>query len=169
MIKQFVSKEACLKCHGCCRFKDEYSAWSPCLLDEEVLSLVDKEGIPSASLCLGSRLRLVPDLESEGFLCPFLEVKSNKCRIYDIRPFECRLYPFLLSIRNKKVLLTIDLNCPYAREKINTEEFKEYTSYLAKYLNTAKQLKILKENPQILAAYEDLLNLMELESIDVPE
>ncbi|MFY9402550.1 MAG: YkgJ family cysteine cluster protein [Candidatus Omnitrophota bacterium] len=169
MIKQFVPSQACLKCRGCCRFKEEDSVWSPCLLDEEVLNLAGKEGIPAASLSLGNRLKLVPELESGGFLCPFLEAKSNKCRIYDIRPFECRLYPFLLSMRNKKVLLTIDLNCPYVKEKINTEELKEYTKYLVEYLNSPKQVKMLQDNPQILTAYEDVLALIELESTDAAE
>ncbi len=169
MIKQFVPSEVCLKCKGCCRFKEENSVWSPCLLDEEVLILADKEGIPPASLCLDRRLRLVPAPEQGIFLCPFLGPEGNKCRIYHMRPFECQLYPFLLSMRNKKVLLTIDLNCPYAREKINTAELKEYTNYLVKYMNSSKQLSTLKDNPQILAAYEDVLDLIELESGDAPE
>ena len=72
-------------------------------------------------------------------------------------------------MRNKKVLLTIDLNCPYVKEKINTEELKEYTKYLVEYLNSPKQVKMLQDNPQILTAYEDVLALIELESTDAAE
>ena len=163
MIRQFVPSEACLKCLGCCRFKEADSVWSPCLLDEEVLDLIDKEGIPAASLSIDRMLQLVPNPNGEGFFCPFLKIKDNKCQIYTMRPFECQLYPFLLSMRNKKILLTVDLNCPYAKDKVNTLEFKEYTDYLTVYLNSPACLRILKDNPQILQAYEDVLDVVELQ------
>ena len=162
-LKQFVPSEACLKCQGCCRFKEEDSVWSPCLLDEEVLDLIDKEGIPPAALSMERRLQLVSSSGKEGFFCPFLKIDGNECRIYASRPFECQLYPFLLSLRNKQVLLTVDLNCPYIKDKLNTSEFKEYTDYLAKYLNSPACLKTLKENPQILQAYEEVLDVVELQ------
>jgi len=162
-IKQFVPSEACLKCQGCCRFKEADSVWSPCLLDEEVLDLIDKEGIPAAALSIERRLQLVPHLGKEGFFCPFLKAEDNKCQIYTLRPFECQLYPFLISLRNKKVLLTVDLNCPYIRDKANTPEFREYTDYLVKYLNSPESISILKDNPQVLQAYEEVLDVVELQ------
>ncbi|MBN2831106.1 MAG: YkgJ family cysteine cluster protein [Candidatus Omnitrophica bacterium] len=166
MIKQFVPSEVCLKCQGCCRFKELSSVWSPCLLDEEIISLIDKEGIPAASLSIDRRLNLIPAENKEGFLCPFLKKGENKCQIYHMRPFECQLYPFLLSMRDKKILLTVDLNCPYVKDKIKSPEFNEYVDYLARYLNSPKQLCTLKENPQVIQAYEDVLGVMELESND---
>ena len=162
MIKQFVPSEACLKCQGCCRFKEANSVWSPCLLDEEVIGLIDKEGIPCASLSADRKLQLIPEGEGNGFLCPFLSLQENKCRIYHLRPFECQLYPFLLSLRNKRVLLTVDLNCPYIKENINTSVFNEYVGYLTKYLNAPRQLCILRDNPHILQAYEDVKDVVEL-------
>jgi hypothetical protein len=163
IIKQFVPSSACLKCQGCCRFKEANSVWSPCLLDEEVLDLIDKEGIPAAALSIERRLQLVSYPGKEGFFCPFLKVEDNKCQIYALRPFECQLYPFLISLRNKKVLLTVDLNCPYIKDKINTPEFKEYTNYLVKYLNSLESLNVLKDNPQVLQAYEEVLDVVELQ------
>jgi Fe-S-cluster containining protein len=162
-IKQFVPAEACLKCHGCCRFKEANSVWSPCLLDEEALDLIDKEGVPAAALSIERRLQLVTSPGKEGFFCPFLKIEENKCQIYAMRPFECQLYPFLLSLRNKQVLLTVDLNCPYTKDKLNTPEFKEFTDCLAKYLNSSVCLNILKENYQILQAYEEVLDVVELQ------
>ena len=166
MIKQFVPSEVCLKCLGCCRFKELDSAWSPCLLDEEALTLVDKEGIPAASISIDRKLQLIPAKNQEGFFCPFLSSKDNKCQIYHLRPFECQIYPFLLSMRNKKILLTLDLNCPYVKDRIKSPEFNEYIAYLTKYLNSPEQLRTLKDNPQILQAYEDVLDVVELESGD---
>ncbi|MDO8489138.1 MAG: YkgJ family cysteine cluster protein, partial [Candidatus Omnitrophota bacterium] len=96
------------------------------------------------------------------FICPFLSSQDNKCKIYDMRPFECQLYPFLINLRKGKVLLTVDLNCPYAYEKINSQEAKDYIIYLTNYLNSPKTLKVLKDNPQIIQAYEEVREIAEL-------
>lgn len=79
-----------------------------------------------------------------------------------MRPFECQLYPFLINLRKGKVLLTVDLNCPYVCEKINIPEIKEYISYLAGYLNAPEQLEMLESNPQIIQAYEEVREVAEL-------
>ena len=92
-----------------------------------------------------------------------LNCADNKCQIYSFRPFECQLYPFLLAIRDKKALLTVDLNCPYAYEQINSPQAKDYIIYLTGYLNSAPLLSMLKDNPQIIQAYEDLREVAELD------
>jgi len=161
-IKQFVPGEFCIKCKSCCRFKDEISVWSPCLLEEEIQELLDKKGIPSASITIDRRLHPKANPKGSDFICPFLAVEDNKCVIYEIRPFECQLYPFLINLRRGKVLLTVDLNCPYVYEKIDTAEAKEYIAYLTKYLNSPKILKMLKENPQIIQAYEEVREIAEI-------
>ncbi|MDO8661687.1 MAG: YkgJ family cysteine cluster protein [Candidatus Omnitrophota bacterium] len=168
MIKQFVPQEACLQCQGCCRFKDMDSVWTPCLLEEEVQDLIDKD-IPPAYINMQRKIRPVPSPKGEGFVCAFFECGSNKCKIYQTRPFECQLYPFLINLRDKKVVLTVDLNCPYVKENMRKKEFKEYADYLSAYLNSPKQLEMLKDNPQIIQAYEDVLDLIELKLPDAPE
>jgi len=168
MIKQFVPQEACLKCQGCCRFKEIDSVWTPCLLEEEVQDLIDKK-IPPAYINMQRKIRPVPNPQGEGFICAFFEHVSNKCKIYGMRPFECQLYPFLINLRNKKVVLTVDLNCPYVNENMDKKEFKEYVSYLTAHLNSPAQMEILIDNPQILQAYEDVRDLIELELPDASE
>jgi len=166
VIRQFVPSEVCLKCRGCCRFKEEDSAWSPCLLEEEVQGLLDKK-IPSASIDIHKRIHPIANPQGgSNFVCPFLSIGDNKCKIYGFRPFECQLYPFLINLRGRKVLLTVDLNCPYIRENIKSKEFREYLNYLAAFLNSPKQLKILKENPQILQAYEEVTDSVDLSVIN---
>jgi uncharacterized protein len=162
MIKQFVPQEFCLKCQGCCRFKAVNSVWSPCLLDEETQGLLDKPGIPAVSISIDRRIQPIANPDGIGFICPFLGVTDNKCQIYNLRPFECQLYPFLINLRKGKVLLTVDLNCPYVYEKINSQEAKDYIVYLAGYLNSPQQLKMLKDNPQIIQAYEEVREVAEL-------
>lgn len=161
MIKQFVPQEFCLKCRGCCRFKEASSVWSPCLLDEEIQDLLDKN-VSAASISADRRIQPIPDSKQEGFICPFLNTEDNKCKIYDFRPLECQLYPFLITMRDKRVLLTVDLNCPYVSENLNNSEFKDYTEYLAAFLNSAKLKKTLKDNPKLIQAYEDVLDIIEL-------
>lgn len=162
MIKQFVSQEFCLKCKGCCRFKEADSIWSPCLLDEEIQELLDKKGLPSASISIDRRLQLIANPDGQDFICPFLGSRDNKCKIYDARPFECQLYPFLINLRKSKVLLTVDLNCPYVYKRINSQEAKDYIIYLTGYLNSAPLLSMLKDNPQIIQAYEEVREVAEL-------
>ncbi|MBU0547511.1 MAG: YkgJ family cysteine cluster protein [Candidatus Omnitrophica bacterium] len=162
MIKQLVPHEFCLKCQGCCRFKQADSVWSPCLLDEEIQALLDKKGIPIASLSIDRRIQPIANPNGADFICPFLDSLDNRCRIYNMRPFECQLYPFLINLRNDKVLLTVDLNCPYVSEKINSQEAKDYISYLSVYLNSQEQLEMFKDNPQIIQAYEEVREVAEL-------
>ncbi|MBI3990805.1 MAG: YkgJ family cysteine cluster protein [Candidatus Omnitrophica bacterium] len=162
MIKHIIPQEVCLRCQGCCRFKKPDSAWSPCLLDEEIQDLLDKK-IPPACISSNKKLLLIPNPQGEGFICPFLESKDNKCKIYGFRPFECQLYPFLINLRGGKVILTLDLNCPYVAENLKSEDFKKYTKDLIDFLNSPAQLSILKENPQIIQAYEEVLDIIELD------
>jgi len=162
VIKQIVPQEVCLKCQGCCRFKKIDSVWSPCLLDEEIQDLLDKK-IPSAFISSDKKLLPVSHPKGEGFICPFLKVKDNHCKIYLSRPFECRLYPFLINLRGGKVILTLDLNCPYVKEHLKDADFTKYTDYLIKFLNSRAQVQILKDNPQIIQAYEEVSEIIELE------
>jgi Fe-S-cluster containining protein len=160
-VKQFIPQEVCLKCQGCCRFKEADSVWSPCLLDEEIQDLLDRD-IPPALISIDRRLRPIPYPEAKGFICPFFNTSDNKCKIYALRPLECQLYPFLISLREKKVYLTVDLNCHYVKENLNTEELKEYTAYLSAFLNTPAQIRILKDNSYLIRAYEEVLDILEL-------
>jgi Fe-S-cluster containining protein len=162
MIKQFVPQEFCLKCRGCCRFKEANSVWSPCLLDEEIQELLDKPGIPAASIAIDRRIQPIANPQGIDFICPFLETLDNQCRIYDLRPFECQLYPFLINLRKGKVLLTVDLNCPYVYEKINSQEAKEYIVCLTNYLNSRALRSMFKDNPQIIQAYGEVREVAEL-------
>lgn len=135
--------------------------WLPCLLDEEIQGLLDKN-VPPASISIGKKIQPIPDLRQESFICPFLNIADNKCKIYDFRPFECQLYPFLLALRNGKVFLTIDLNCPYIKANLKSQELKDYIGYLTSFLNSSAQKQLLKDNPHIIQSYQDILDVIEL-------
>ena len=166
-IKQFLPNEACLKCPGCCRFRQADSVWLPCLMDEEIQRLLEKN-IPPAAISIDKKIQPVPNPAGEGFICAFFGAQNNKCKIYDWRPFECKLYPFLINLRGKAVILTVDLNCPYVKANLQGKEFKEYTDYLVSFLNSPAQIRLLKDNPQLLNTYEDISDTIELKIFDEP-
>ncbi len=163
VIKQLIPQEICLKCKGCCRFSQADSVWTPCLLEEEVQELLDKKDLPPAYISKDRKIQAVPNHADGGFHCAFFNPSQNKCRIYESRPLECQLYPFLISIRDNKVYLTVDLNCHFVKEHLKREKFKEYTEYLAAFLNSPQQLQLLRRNPQIIQAYEEVLDILELD------
>jgi len=171
MIKQIIPSDYCLSCNGCCRFSEEDSVWLPCFLKEEIENLLEKNFPPSIISC-NNKIRSIPypaqnnstpQLRLEaGFICPFFVPKDNKCKIYAFRPFECQLYPFLINRKDDKIFLALDLRCPFVKENLESEKIKEYIRYLTCLFNSPHWIQILKNNPQAIQIYEDVLNLTEL-------
>ena len=106
MIKQFVPQEYCLKCQGCCRFREQDSVWLPCLMDEEIQGLLE-QNIPPAAISMARKIQPEAHPKGDGFICAFFDLDINKCKVYNLRPFECQLYPFLINLRGKKIILTV--------------------------------------------------------------
>jgi len=161
VIKQIVPQEVCLKCQGCCRFSEQDSVWLPHLLGEEMQELL-KKNFPPSLISQDKNIRSLPNPTQNNFICSFLQPKDNKCKIYAFRPFECRLYPFLINRKGDKVFLALDSRCPFVKENLESQEFKEYIRYLTAFFNSPHAIAILKNNPKIIQIYEDVLNLAEL-------
>jgi len=148
MIKQLVPEEYCLKCQGCCRFREKNSLWSPQLLKEERPRLE-------------KAVELVFDAADNLFLCASLQKHGNLCLVYTTRPLECQLYPFLLNRRGDNVFIAADLNCPFIKERFSTEEFRQYVQYLGDLFSANQEL--LKNNPQLIQSYKEVQDLIEIE------
>ena len=153
MIKKFVSTDVCLACNGCCRFSHIDSIWSVALLDSDIKRLL-RYSIPPAVITRDKRIALEPTPKENNFACSFLNRDNNFCRVYKFRPWECQLYPFLVEKKGEKFFLAVDLNCPYAKAKLKTDEFKKYALYLRLLINKPRYLKILRNNLHIFQAYE---------------
>lgn len=158
-IRQFVFRDFCLSCLGCCRYNCTPSIWAPNLLEEEQRALGVKEIEPITS----------PSAEGEfsvgqPYICCFLDPQSNLCQVYARRPLECRLYPFLLVRCQRQFCLSIDLNCLFIKDKLDKKEFKIYRDYLLRYLRKPAVLSTLSRNRQIFSSYPGaaILNLAEL-------
>ena len=71
-----------------------------------------------------------------------------------------------LSIPDKpqrqKAFFGCGFKCPFVEENLKKQSLKEYTQYLSEFLNNATSPNILKNNPQIIQAYPEVLNLKEL-------
>ena len=144
MIKQIIPQGYCLKCQGCCRFKEADSIWAP-------------------ALPYGKKIKLTPcDSEVNNFLCPFLNIQDNKCRIYAARPFDCQLYPFLINRKGKNIFLALDENCAFVKENPKAPVLMEYAGALAKLFNSPQYKKPFKDNPQVIQEYPGVFNLIEL-------
>jgi len=150
MIRQFVGSDFCLKCFGCCRFKEKDSVWTPKLLDAEAEKL-------------GELIKLIANPEQDNFVCLSLDIPGNKCKIYHQRPFDCQLYPFLLNQRGENIFLAVDLNCPYVRQNLESQSFKEYVKELDDFLNSGDRLKQLRANLQLIQTYKEAQDLIELD------
>jgi len=170
-LRQFVPREVCLSCRGCCRFPIRDTVWAPLFLFEEILELTQENIVPS---CLfvhadtrakkAARIDLIED--TSGFICPCLETKTNRCKIYEARPLECRLYPFLLALKDREAYLALDIKCPYGQQARLDKSFKEYVRHLEEFLQSKEFLNLVKNNPEIVQNYgqdaEFLIALPEL-------
>jgi len=162
MMRQLVPEAICLKCQGCCRFRDPESIWSPNLLDDDMQALL-KNSIPPFFILDNKKIRLTHYQPQDNFICSLLDAGSNKCKAYAFRPFECRLYPFLINRSNTKVFLAVDTKCPFIKEKQQSQALKAHAQFLADFLSQPDFLKTLRRNAHIIQAYEGVLDLVELQ------
>lgn len=161
MMLQFVTSSYCLKCLGCCRFYKKISGWSPHLSDKDIENLL-KNNIAPSLISSHKTIKLKAIQEQAIFICPFFSLKNNRCKIYKIRPFECKLYPFLINKSGKNVFLAIDISCRYIAENLKSKKFEQYINYLTKLVSGQKFKSFLKNNPQLIHRYKNVLNLRSL-------
>lgn len=162
MIKQYVPCRVCIKCPGCCRFREADSLWQPQLLENEATTL-SKSNQTSVYITKNRKICLIASKNKDIFYCAFFDICKNKCRIYSHRPFECQLYPFLINRRDKEIFLSIDRNCPFINENIRNKTFQKYANYLAKLLTSKKYQQILKNNPQVIQYYPGAQDIAKLD------
>ncbi len=164
-IDQFVPSEVCLKCDGCCRFKDPDTIWRPKMTGEE-------EALVKYSK-LAQKIWSVDTLDSKRFirtkpgcgehLCRFFDLKDHTCAIYDSRPFECELYPFVISRTPKGTGLYVHLNCPHVQETYRDPSMNSYIRYLKEFFHRNDVHAFLGHNRDHLndySAYKDELELV---------
>jgi len=162
-LKQFVTSEVCLKCDGCCRYKQADSIWRP------KLGQNDKQR-------LGALINAGEDLDQDGYiktipacgqqLCRFLNGADNTCGVYAKRPFECSLYPFILSRTADAIKVYAHLSCPYVQDHQPSAEFDSYVDHLKDFFNRRDVRELLSNNKGMFHDYTvyavELLYLFDL-------
>ena len=157
-VPQIVPESWCLQCKICCRFPAAEGVQAPTwsALEAEWASGNDQRESwfrPAAD----HSPTLLPELRhnEQGCQCPAFENLTNSCSIYSVRPLDCRLYPFVLAkdASGMRVVLAMDTKCPYIQAHGTGPEVVEFTSRLARYLESPTALKYLRINPQIVGHF----------------
>jgi Fe-S-cluster containining protein len=162
-LKQFVTSEVCLKCDGCCRYKETDSIWRPKLGADDHKNLA---ALITAGDVLDGR-GYIKTIQSCGEnFCRFLNGADNTCGIYTKRPFECSLYPFIISRDQDAVKVYVHLSCPYVQDHLSRADFDAYVAYLKEFFGRADIRDFLSRNKGMFHDYSayapELLHLFEL-------
>jgi hypothetical protein len=162
-LKQFVPSAICLKCNGCCRYKEADSAWRPKLGARDQDNLA---ALITAGDILDARNYIKTIQVCGEHFCRFLNQGDNTCGIYTKRPFECLLYPFILSQTPGAVKVYVHLSCPYVQDHLPRAEFEDYVAYLKVFFRREDIRGFLSVNKAMLHDYSsyaaELLHLFDL-------
>lgn len=168
-MKQFVPSEVCLGCDGCCRFKEEDSAWRPRITDSEKKQISTKPGLADkifSKVKVGDDHQLTTVLCHGLHICTFFNPEHNTCGIYHARPFDCQLYPFVMTRNEGRAVVSVHLLCPHIQEKKDSEEFVQYAQYLRGFFARPDVITFLQKNPFMIGDYspyrDELEELFEL-------
>jgi hypothetical protein len=147
-LKQFVPQDVCLKCDGCCRFKEEKSSWRPNVSFNEGLpkKLYDQveEGSLKTKVC-----------QNGLFKCRFFNEVDNTCEVYQFRPFECQLYPFVLTKEDSRLALSVHLSCPFIQDAFDSAVYNDYVDYLKTFFADKDIMNFVSRNRSIAGDYAD--------------
>ncbi len=171
-IPQFVPQEVCLKCEGCCRFKEQRSPWRPKVTEREA-SVLEKKGLSLLEKIFDGN---VVDSDSYikainlkgGCQCSFFDSNSNTCRVYVDRPFECQFYPFLLEKREEAFLISVHLSCPHIQETEHNESFQLFVKELKELFSQPETHSFLFTHPELAGDYSEFADeIMPLFSLPI--
>jgi uncharacterized protein len=156
-LPQLVPESWCRECKICCRFPDSKEVQTPTwsALEAGWLSgskekagwLTRQPKRPSLSV------KLAPC--GSGYRCPAFKPEGAECTIYEERPLDCRLYPFTLAhdSAKTKVVLAMDLKCPYLEQHATDPEVADYAQKLADILESPEGLTYLGQNPKLIGPF----------------
>jgi Fe-S-cluster containining protein len=164
VLNQFVPSHVCLKCQGCCRFKEAHSPWRPKLGAQEQVGLADRITRPWDDQGF---LKTIEDCGNQ--LCQFFKKDESTCRIYHQRPFECSLYPFVLSQTPRGLNVYVHLSCPYVQDHQASLALEAYIAYLKDFFNQPSTQDFLERNKALVHDYSafelELLFLFTIEGL----
>ena len=155
MIEQFIPQEFCLRCKGCCCFKEQESLWQPHLTDHDIEILM-RHNFPPALISSDKRLMAVSGNEAMPFVCSVLGIDDHKCKAYQVRPFECQLYPFLLTSRNGGIFLAVDPHCAFVDAPGNAHIIEKAQKDVCRLFHRMAGKAFLIRNQHLFFDYPDV-------------
>ncbi len=114
MLTEIFTPSDCAACKLCCNFHRS-SAWETPALENELIYLLQEEGVPLQKRQDGSTsfyLYFCTDSENEVADCPMLNSETGCTLPRELRPFECRIWPLRLMKHSTKLVIGLYKNCP---------------------------------------------------------
>lgn len=164
-LKQIIPSEVCLACKVCCRYPERISAYVPYFFPEEAKeNVIINKGCGAVGEALDPKPLPLP--YKSCYICQFFDVEKNSCHIYSARPFDCQLYPFMVTYDKEctSVFLVLDSNCPYVRNKVDSEEVRWYIEYLVDMLEDEKMVESINNNKNFINDFQE--NALMLKKLD---
>jgi len=156
-LPQIVPERWCAACRVCCRFPDaqgvQAPSWSP--LEADWAQDASGDLHPFDPVPNTPSLQVQLKACEQGYRCPVYDSSSNRCTIHPMRPLDCRLYPFALGrdSAGTKVVLAMDMKCPYLQAHGEDREILSHAMQLADYLESSMGGRYLQSNPAVVSSF----------------
>lgn len=158
-LEQIVPSKVCFSCDVCCRFLEQDSFLAPIFTQAEmkqaIANGVSANFFRSTADGKSAQVKLIPN--GNMYSCPCFNSETSECIIYPIRPLDCQIYPFALMYNQEqtRVVLGVDMICPYGEAEIQTEAFQHYINYIADYLELDPVVETIVANWQLIGPYQE--------------
>ena len=162
VLPQMVPSRTCLQCDVCCRFPRADSPLRPYFTTDEITKAVASGGAMTAfPNPEGSQVRLVPDPQDDGYLCPLFDPATAHCRIYHDRPLDCQLYPLSLmwNEAHDRVLLGWDATCPFMKDQI-PQTIQDHAARVLVLLERPTTIATLASHPRLIGRFQDTVTVL---------
>ena len=158
-LEQIVPSKVCFSCDVCCRFLDQDSFLAPIFTQVEmkraILNGVNPNLFRPTTDGKSGQIKLIA--HGDMYICPCFNPETSECTIYPIRPLDCQIYPFALMYNQDRtrVVLGVDMICPYSEAEIQTEVFQRYINYMVNYLESDPVIETVAANRQLIGPYQE--------------
>lgn len=162
-LYQIIPNKVCLSCDVCCRFLESDSPLAPIFTKQEIEKAitynVDRSLFIPKEDGNSSQIALKP--YKDYYICPFFKPETSECLIYTHRPLDCQLYPFTLMFTEdrSKIVLGIDMLCPFSEEHWETESFKQHLQHIIKYVESDDVSSQISSNWSLIGDYQDTVQV----------
>ena len=162
-LYQIIPNTVCLSCEVCCRFLESDSPLAPIFTKRETQKAITHGTVPSLFILQqdGNSSQITLKAYNDYYICPFFKPETSECSIYNYRPLDCQLYPFTLMFTEdrSKIVLGIDMLCPFSEEHSQTESFKQHLQHIITYVESDEITSQISSNWSLISDYQDTVQV----------